>query len=195
MEILFHPFSELMTNCYIIKEKGVEIIIDPGIGATQWVLENVRNPVAILNTHGHYDHVWSNSELKKTLKIPLVCPKEDHFLVSLDQFGSGLPPSYPDVEVEGDDTLTFGGIAITYIHLPGHTPGCSVIVINNVMFSGDFVFKGTIGRFDFPYSDALKMRQSIAKFLTLKTEMTIYPGHGPKTSVKTEQNNLKHYEQ
>lgn len=193
MELLAKPFSELMTNCYIVKDKGVELIIDPGIGATQWVLENVSRPVAILNTHGHYDHVWSNADLKAKLQIPLVCPKDDIFLTGMDQYSLGMPTSQPDIEVEGDSELEFGGIKVRYIHLPGHTPGCSVIIINDVMFSGDFVFKGTIGRFDFPYSDAGAMKKSIEKFLTFEEDMEIYPGHGPKTTVKGEQKNMQRY--
>ncbi|HHH51826.1 MAG TPA: MBL fold metallo-hydrolase, partial [Campylobacterales bacterium] len=59
MEIKMQPMGAYQTNCYIVTVEGKDIIIDPGVGATQWVLCNIQNPIAILNTHGHFDHVWS----------------------------------------------------------------------------------------------------------------------------------------
>jgi len=70
IEVISHPMGAYQTNCYIVSNSKEELIIDPGMGATEWVLQNVKNPLAILNTHGHFDHVWSNSELKLYLKIP-----------------------------------------------------------------------------------------------------------------------------
>ena len=81
MTILKRPMGEYQTNCYIVRIEDKEIIIDPGMGATQWVMANVTNPIAILNTHGHFDHVWSNQELKEKLNIPLYTPKGDVFLL------------------------------------------------------------------------------------------------------------------
>jgi len=64
MEIKIQPMGATQTNCYIVTVEGKDFIIDPGMGATKWVLDNVTNPVAILNTHGHFDHVWSNKEVQ-----------------------------------------------------------------------------------------------------------------------------------
>lgn len=191
MKMLQKPCGDLMTNCYIVQEDGKEIIIDPGIGATEWVLQNVSHPVAILNTHGHYDHVWSNAALKEKLNVPLVTPKGDLMLVTQDMFGTGMPTSQPDILVEGDQELEFGGLKVKYIHFPGHTPGCSVIVIGERMFSGDFIFKGTIGRYDFPYSSAEEMRASVQKFMQIPFDMPVYPGHDISTTIAREQANLK----
>jgi glyoxylase-like metal-dependent hydrolase (beta-lactamase superfamily II) len=175
------------TNCYIVTVDDKDLIIDPGMGATQWVLDNVKNPVAILNTHGHSDHVWSNSELKETLKIPLYCPKGDAFMLQKCPLGQPTPPSTPDYEVVGDEALEIEGIQVQYRLFPGHTPGCSIIQIKDVWFSGDFLFEQSIGRWDFPFSSGEEMAKSLEKAMKIEEDYTIYPGHGMSTTLKAEQ--------
>jgi len=193
MEILKRPMGDYQTNCYIVKIDGKEIIIDPGMGASEWVMANVKNPVAILNTHGHFDHVWSNDELQKKLNIPLYTPKGDVMLLQNSSWMPGLPPSTPDIEVDGDQTFDIGGIEVTFHHFPGHCPGCSMIEIGDAIFSGDFLFEGSIGRWDFPYSDADAMRQSLKKFAGWTIDKPLYPGHGNPTSVHSEQRNVDYW--
>lgn len=190
MEIRKQPFSDLMTNCYIIIDQDESLIIDPGIGATEWVLENAPNPIAICNTHGHFDHVWSNAELHKTLRVPLACPKEDVFLLDTENYGMQTPPSTPDIHVEPNQLLQLGHFSVQYRHFPGHTPGCSVIEVNGQMFSGDFVFLGSIGRSDFPYSDSTQMKQSLERFLQIDYDMPLHPGHGESSTIAAEQQNI-----
>lgn len=190
MDIKIQPMGATQTNCYIVTKEGKDFIIDPGMGATSWVLENVTNPVAILNTHGHFDHVWSNAEVQEALKVPLYCPKGDSFMLQKCPLGQPTPPSTPDYEVEGDETLEIAGVKIQYRLFPGHTPGCSVIEIDDVWFSGDFLFQQSIGRWDFPYSDAQQMLKSLEKVKTIEGNFTIYPGHGLTTTLKEEQNVL-----
>ena len=72
MNIKSKPMGDYQTNSYIINVDGKDFIIDPGIGGTELVLQNITNPVAILNTHGHFDHVWSNDELQKKLNIETI---------------------------------------------------------------------------------------------------------------------------
>ncbi|MEA3418970.1 MAG: MBL fold metallo-hydrolase [Campylobacterota bacterium] len=187
MQIKIQPMGPHQTNCYIVTIDGKDLIIDPGVGATQWVLDNVTNPVAILNTHGHFDHVWSNAEIKEKLKIPIYVPEEDAFMLENDPFSQGTPPSKPDYLVIGDETLELEGVKIKYRHFPGHTPGCSIIEIDDVWFSGDFLFQQSIGRWDFPYSSAESMAKSLEKALTIKEDFTLYPGHGLSTTLKAEQ--------
>jgi len=129
MEIKIQPMGGTQTNCYIVTIDKKDFIIDPGTGATKWVLNNVTNPVAILNTHGHFDHVWSNHEVQEALKIPLYCPKDDIFMLSKCPLGQSVPPSKADYEVVGDEELTIKGVKIQYRHFPGHTPGNSIIEI------------------------------------------------------------------
>ena len=187
MEIKIQPMGVYQTNCYIVTMNGKDLIIDPGVDAAKWILDNVTDPVAILNTHGHFDHVWSNAEVKEKLHIPIYCPKEDTFMLTDDPLGQGTPRSVPDHEVVGDELLDIAGIKVQYRHFPGHTPGCSIIEIGDVWFSGDFLFQQSIGRWDFPASSGEDMIKSLEKALTVEGDYTIYPGHGLSTTLKAEQ--------
>ena len=178
------------TNCYIVTVDGKDLIIDPGVNATEWVLDNVTNPVAVLNTHGHFDHVWSNDAVKSVLHIPLYCPKDDIFMLTNDPFSQGTPPSSADVAVEPDSTLDIAGIPVTFHHFPGHTPGCSTIEIGDIWLSGDFLFEGSIGRWDFPYSSGTQMVESLKKVQRFTEDFTLYPGHGMSTTLKREQRGI-----
>ena len=187
MTIKVQPMGPYQTNCYIVTKDGKDIIIDPGVGAASWVKENVTNPIAILNTHGHFDHVWSNAELQKELGVKLYTPKDDVMLLSESSWMPDLPPSTPDVVIEGDEELDLDGIKVKYRHFPGHTPGNSTIEIGDAMFSGDFIFQKSIGRTDFPFSNPADMKKSLEKFQKLDFDKIIYPGHGGTTSIKEEQ--------
>lgn len=181
------------TNCYIVSVDGKDFIIDPGVGATAWVKENVTNPVAILNTHGHFDHVWSNAELQKELGVKLYTPKGDVPMLQSSSWVPELPPSTPDVEVDGDQELDFDGVKVKFRHFPGHCPGCSTIEIEDAMFSGDFIFERSIGRTDFPYSSPEDMKNSLEKFKKIDYDKTVYPGHGTTTTIKQEQRNANYW--
>jgi glyoxylase-like metal-dependent hydrolase (beta-lactamase superfamily II) len=191
MKIQIQPMGVTETNCYIATIDNKDFIIDPGVGATSWVLENTTNPVAILNTHGHFDHIWSNDELSKKLNLPLYCPKDDCFMLQNDPLGRGAPKSTADFEVEHDQKFIIEGVTITFHFFPGHTPGCSAIQIENNLFSGDFIFSGSIGRVDFPFSSPEDMRNSLKKVLSWTEDFNIYPGHGSRTTLLREQNSLK----
>jgi glyoxylase-like metal-dependent hydrolase (beta-lactamase superfamily II) len=189
MQVRFRPCGEYQTNCYIYKD----IIIDPGVDALKWVIDNVNNPKAILLTHGHFDHTWSVSELKEKLNVPVYIHKNDAFMLSEDIFGLGVPKCEADVLIGEDEDMYIDDIQIKIKHFPGHTPGSVVYEIDDFMFSGDFIFKGSVGRVDFPYSSPKDMKKSFFKFLDLKYDKIIYPGHGESTTIKKEQNNIKNY--
>jgi hydroxyacylglutathione hydrolase len=186
MEIKIQPMGPYQTNCYIVRIGEKELIIDPGKGATKWVLENVKNPLAILNTHGHFDHVWSNQELKEKLEIPIYAPKDDAFMLESDPLSQGTPPSKADICVQPDETIMIEDIKIKFLYFPGHTPGCSVIEIEDIWFSGDFLFRSSIGRWDFRYSSGKSMLESLGRVAKIKEDYTIYPGHGEATTLKEE---------
>lgn len=187
MNIKVKPMGEYQTNCYIVSIDEKDFIIDPGIGATQWVIDNVKNPVAILNTHGHFDHVWSNDELQKRLNIPLYTPKEDVFMLEHSEYMPDMPPSSPDVEVENNQEFDFDGTKVKFTHFPGHSPGCSTIEIGDAIFSGDFIFKRSIGRSDFPASSTKDMKKSLKRFAAIEYDKALYPGHGESSTIKEEQ--------
>ena len=187
MQIKVQPMGVYQTNCYIATVDGKDFIIDPGVNATEWILENVTNPVAILNTHGHFDHVWSNAELQEKLGVKLYTPKGDVPLLTASEWMPELPPSTPDVIVKADEELEISGVKVKFRHSPGHCPGCSMIEIEDAMFSGDFIFERSIGRTDFPYSSPQDMKKSLEKFKLLDFDKTLYPGHGGTTTIKQEQ--------
>jgi glyoxylase-like metal-dependent hydrolase (beta-lactamase superfamily II) len=192
MQIQIQPMGPYQTNCYIVTIENKSLIIDPGVDATQWVIAHAKNPVAILNTHGHFDHVWSNASLQNTLNIPLYTPKDDLFMLTEDPFGQGTPPSCADYGVE-EGSYTIEGIEVTFRHFAGHTPGCSVIEIGDVWFSGDFLFEKSIGRWDFPASNGYDMIESLKRVATIKENFTLYPGHGGSTTLHEEQQHLPYW--
>lgn len=182
--------GDYQTNCYIVSIGKTDIIIDPGVGASSWVKENVSNPLAILNTHGHFDHVWSNQDLKKYFNIPIYCPKDDCFMLDLDLFDTGVPSSKADFKVEPDELVSIGDFKVKFWHFSGHTPGCSALQIEDALFSGDFLFKNSIGRVDFPYSNPSDMRKSIEKIMMFEDDLRLYPGHGAFSNLDKEKENL-----
>jgi len=188
MQVKVKPCGEYQTNCYIIND----IIIDPGMGATKWVSKN-SNPKAILLTHGHFDHVWSVAELKEKYDIPVFIHKDDEFMLSEDIFNIGVPKTKADILIDEDKTMKINDIEVSFKHFPGHTPGCMTIEIDKFMFSGDFIFNGSIGRVDFPYSSPKLMKKSFDKFLKLNYDKIVLPGHGSQTTIKNEQKNIKEF--
>ncbi len=192
MGIKIQPMGDYQTNCYIVTVNDKDFIIDPGVNATKWVLQYAKNPIAILNTHGHFDHVWSNKELSDKLNLKIYTPKDDNFMLEKDPYGLGMPPSCADILVEPDQEFDFDGIKVKFHHFPGHTPGCSAIELDGNLFTGDFIFNGSIGRTDFPFSSSEQMKQSIDKILAWDRtkDIRIYPGHGSSTSLKREVDSL-----
>ena len=123
MRVIHKSFGDFGTNCYIVTKNDSSLVIDPGDGAKEWVLQNAKNLKAILCTHGHFDHIFDY--MKSTFA--------------------------PDVLVDNDENFNIDDFCIKFHHFPGHTPGCSMIEIDDTMFSGDFLFRGSIGRWDFPF--------------------------------------------
>ncbi len=193
MGIKIQPMGDYQTNCYIISVDNKDFIIDPGVGATNWVKANVTNPVAILNTHGHFDHVWSNKQVSEELGLKIYTPKDDNFMLQKDPYGFGMTPSSADVLVEPDEEFDFDGVKVKFHHFPGHTPGCSAIEIDDNLFSGDFIFQNSIGRTDFPFSSPQSMKESIDKVLKWDRNIRIFPGHGSSTSLNAERSSLENW--
>ncbi|WP_187646803.1 MBL fold metallo-hydrolase [Nitrosophilus labii] len=193
MQLKYKPMGQYQTNCYIVTINDRDIIIDPGVGATSWIEKNVKNPVAILNTHGHFDHVWSNAEVKKIFNIPIFIHHKDAFFLENDQFSMGKPKSKADFLVNNEDIIDLEGIRFRFLHFPGHTPGCCVIEFEEAWFSGDFIFRGSIGRVDFPYSNPEDMKKSLLRFKEIRYDKPVYPGHGEPTTIKNEQKHVDYW--
>ncbi len=193
MDIIKQPFGEYLTNAYILKFGAFEFAIDPGYGSAKWILKHTSNLKAILITHGHFDHIWDTAILQQATQAKVYCPKQDSFMLESDCFNLGLTPCKANVYIEHyktNTTFDIHNIKVTYWHFPGHTPGCSIIEINNHFFTGDFIFYRSIGRYDFPYSNPLDMKDSLERFLKIDNNFPIHPGHGEDTYVQTEQKNI-----
>ena len=184
-----NPFE---TNCWMIAAQGSDgaVVVDPGF-TPERVHEMLRmagkRPVAVLATHGHYDHVGAAGAFCGD-DLPLYIHEADELaLTDPASWGAGFPvqPSpVKDVRTVVDgDVLEFAGFSIDVLHTPGHTPGSICFRTDGFLVSGDLVFKGAIGRFDFPNSSAEDMQRSLRRFLELPDELPVFPGHGPDTTV------------
>jgi hydroxyacylglutathione hydrolase len=191
IKIQVMPMGAYQTNCYIVSIEDKDIIIDPGVDALSWIKQNVNHPVAILNTHGHFDHIWSNQEVKEYYNIPIYCPKDDIFMLTNDPLKQGAPKSSHDFVIEPNETISLLNEDIKFHFFPGHTPGTSAISIRNHLFTGDFIFSGSIGRVDFPFSNPEDMINSLEEVLLWDKEYYIYPGHGVSTSLQQEKLSLE----
>jgi glyoxylase-like metal-dependent hydrolase (beta-lactamase superfamily II) len=193
VKVLKKPMGEYQTNCYILKFDDFEIIIDSGVNSLSWISENVTNPKAVLLTHGHFDHMWDCYKVARKYDIPIYINRKDLPLLKSDIFQKGI-------ELLDEKLVTFldenseifiNKVKIQFHHFAGHSEGSSIIEIENSYFCGDVIFKGSIGRFDFPYSDPKKMKSSLIKVLEFNENFTIYSGHGENTTIKDERENIK----
>jgi glyoxylase-like metal-dependent hydrolase (beta-lactamase superfamily II) len=183
------------SNCWLIGAPGSDeaVVVDPGFsaGRVRSLLERAgRRPVAVLATHGHFDHVGAAAELCGD-ELPLYIHAADaEALTDPVGWGAGYPaPVVPvkDVRTLVDgDRLRFAGFAIEVLHTPGHTPGSACFRTDGWVASGDLVMAGAIGRSDFPNSSAGEMVRSLARFLMLDDALDVFPGHGPRTTVARE---------
>lgn len=193
MQIISNVFGAYQTNCYIVKNNGSEFIIDPGDGAYKWVMQNTKNPKAILITHGHFDHLFDVALLKRELNLPIYMHKDDFFMVSLQSHIYNYLNFDVDFLVD-ESEFEIDGLKFKFHHFAGHTPGCCMIQVgDDVMFSGDFLFKDSIGRWDFEFSNGKDMIDSIIKCQNINKNFTIYPGHGASSTLDREKANFTHY--
>ena len=193
MQILKRAFGEYVTNCYIIKGEQGDLVIDPGEGSFDWVIQNTGKIAAVLNTHGHYDHVYDDAKLQRA-GAKIYIHEDDAFMLRADPFETMPESIEADVLIKGQEqSLEIAGFNVKFSLFAGHTPGSCMIEVDGVIFSGDVIFKGSIGRWDFPFSSGEQMRESLHKILQIKGDFTLYPGHGPNTSLAAERQNLKYF--
>jgi len=205
------PAGAFAANCYVIAPAPGEecVIVDPGQDAVDGIddilAEHRLKPVAVLLTHGHIDHVWSVAPVCGAKDIPAYIHPADRALLSdpargfplgvgQELFG-GLTLSEPDDVLELTDgmTLTLAGVDLVVDHAPGHTPGSVTFrhpgqeATAGVMFSGDLLFAGSIGRTDLPGGDYNTILASLARVcLPLPDETIVLSGHGPATTIGAE---------
>ena len=193
MQILKRAFGEYVTNCYIVKGEQGDLVIDPGQGSFDWVMQNTGKIAAVLNTHGHYDHVYDDAKLQR-MGAKIYIHESDAFMLRADPFETMPESIEADVLVKGQEqSLEIAGFNVKFSLFAGHTPGSCMIEAGGAIFSGDVIFKGSIGRWDFPFSNGEQMRASLHKILQIEGDFTLYPGHGPNTSLQAEKQNLKYF--
>lgn len=213
MLIAGFPAGPWGTNCYVVATgPGQEcVVVDPGKDATSGVAEVVREhrlkPVSVLLTHGHVDHMWCVAPVAGTYDATAyIHPRDRHLLadpmagISPDMAGmlrgGGFEFAEPDdvAELADGQRLELAGLQLVVDHTPGHTEGSVTFRtpyhqqdVSEVMFSGDLLFAGSIGRTDLPGGDHPTMLRSLAtKVLPLADDVVVLPGHGEQTSIGRE---------
>ncbi len=188
----------LMANCFIVAcEKTKEaVVIDPGDETDRilWSLAELGLTVKyIINTHGHFDHVGGNKEMKEATGADILinsldAPMLSQLSAAAASFGlstDNSPP--PDKALEDGDIISFGSITLKVIHTPGHSPGGIALYADGNLFVGDTLFAGSIGRSDLPGGDMHTLISSIKnKLFVLDDDVKVFPGHGPDTTIGQE---------
>lgn len=208
MKINHYVVGQVQTNCYVvINEENKEcFLIDPGASAKA-LAERIRKdelkPVAVLLTHGHFDHAGAAEELAKEFDIKVYAHEAEKDTLSNPQknvsWMVGASESYhADVYLKDEEVITLAGYEIKVFHTPGHTEGgcCYYIEAEDVVFTGDTLFAQSVGRTDFPGGSMSQIVRSInEKLMTLneagnlETDIMVYPGHNDPTTIETERIN------
>ena len=196
LELQQMVLGPVYTNCYIAKNKetGEALIIDPADSPSKIELKvNAMGarPVAVLLTHGHFDHIMGVEAVREKYQIPVyACRQEEEMLreppVNMtDQMGKSCSIR-PDVFLDDLQVFEAAGFSIQMIHTPGHTKGscCYYLKEEGVLFSGDTLFCGSVGRTDFPGGSASQIRDSLHRLLAaLPDDTSVYPGHDTSTTI------------
>lgn len=190
----------LEVNCYILGDEETKeaVVIDPG-GDENEILEALNHHglklKTIIDTHGHFDHVDANQPLKEATGASIAIHELDGAMLAKPSAeamfftGNRLRLSTADILLKEGDILNFGNYRLKVLHTPGHTPGGISLVMegNTLVYVGDLLFQGSIGRTDFPGGSFEDLINAVkTKIFTLGDNYTVYPGHGPVTTVGQE---------
>jgi hydroxyacylglutathione hydrolase len=183
----------------VVDDRRDAVVIDPAMGERQ-VIDAVKEQglhlVEILNTHGHPDHIYGNAAVKEATKARLAIHRLDEYRLGPKRPTTTLPiPPCDADDLFDEGLLTYvADLEITALHTPGHTEGstCFYIARENVLFSGDVIFKGSTGRWDLPGGDRAQMERSLERVMTLPANTKVYPGHGVPTTIGAELPTLRY---
>jgi hydroxyacylglutathione hydrolase len=196
----------LGTNCFVVwcEETKEAVVIDPGFSTENEGKKTVLHTIDanglkvkyIINTHGHADHTSGNGVIKKATGAPILIHELDAPLLGVSgqdwasMFGYQVVSPPADKTLNEGDTIHFGKQTLNVLHTPGHTEGGISLVGNDCVFVGDTLFQGSIGRTDFPGGNYKALIRSIKeKLARLPDNFTVYPGHGPTTTIAEEKKN------
>lgn len=198
MKIKKFEVSPLFVNCYVVYDDNTKetIVIDPGDEPDlmlDFIKEEGLNLKYILCTHGHFDHIGAVKEIKEGTGASILLHEKDIEIyrhspeVAIQFFGMEIDPQpEPDRLLKDGEIIKIGNIQFKVMHTPGHSPGSISIYTNGYLFTGDTLFKGSIGRTDIPGGNLNELLNSLKKLSSLPSETVILPGHGPKTDLGTE---------
>ncbi len=200
MEVHKIEVMPLGTNCYFAFDESTRegIVIDPG-GSSDLIMKKIdelkMKVVAIVNTHGHWDHVGANQTVSEKMGVPVFIHEDDADYLTdpakniSNMMGTQSQTKAADHLLKEGDTVTFGSCKLEVIHTPGHTPGGICLYGHGVLFCGDTLFYRSIGRTDLPGGDFHTLIESIKnKIFTLPGDTLVCPGHGMVTNVRDEIN-------
>ena len=207
MKIVKFTFNPIQENTYLVTdEKGNAVVIDPGCYFEEerqlmrdYIAKNNLQLRAILNTHGHLDHIMGNDFMKREYGVDLYLHEKDIPTLKMGELSANLyglsafvPSPEPDVLLKDGETLTFGDISFEVIFGPGHSPG-HVAFYNQkdgVLINGDILFKGSYGRVDLPGGNFEELKHTITqKMFALPDDTIVYTGHGDETTIGEEKKN------
>ena len=197
MRITGFAAGPFQTNCYVVANGDRAIVIDPGLGAHDVVArladEKSFTVEAVVLTHGHIDHIRDAAAFGVET---FVHPADAFMLLRGDGVSeqarelhdaSGMQPIDNPTPLADGQVLTVAGLQLRVVHAPGHSPGCVMLVGDGVVFSGDVLFRGAIGRTDLPDSDPAQMHESLrGPVWELADELQVLPGHGAATTIAHE---------
>ncbi|MDR3286669.1 MAG: MBL fold metallo-hydrolase [Prevotellaceae bacterium] len=202
IKILEFQFNPIEVNTYIVYDETAEcVIIDAGCcnesenkTLQKAITVNNLKPIKLISTHGHFDHIMGNSFVCETYKISTYINKNDLGDVErASSYGSYfdvnvVQPPAPQNFVNDGDEIKFGNSTLKIIFTPGHTRGgiCLYSEPDKLLFSGDTLFAGSIGRTDLPGGDYDVLMNSIKKLMLLPDDTNVFCGHGPKTTIGCE---------
>ena len=201
MNIVKFVFNPIQENTYLLWDQTMEcIIIDAGNSSAgedsrlaDFIANNGLKPVMAVNTHGHFDHLMGVNFLKQTYGVKFALSSKDEYLRASAQqscamFGIAAVVDVPQIDIDLDtiDTISFGETELKVIKTPGHTPGgvCLYHEQSSQLFSGDTLFRESIGRTDLPGGEyGTIIRSILSNIIPLGDEVTVYPGHSDKTTI------------
>jgi glyoxylase-like metal-dependent hydrolase (beta-lactamase superfamily II) len=178
--------GDLSTNCYIVssRQTGEAIIIDPGIDLSieadpifEYITQASLKVKLIVNTHGHSDHINGDAVFQEKYNVPLCIHRFDAGSLAVLE-NVNFPQT---VLVDEGSLIQFGNESLKVLHTPGHTPGSICLLGERLVFTGDTLFAGGIGRTDFAGGSDSDMQASLQKLVGLPDFFIVYPGHGPTT--------------